>query len=336
MFFALVAESSVHSPGTGGAKMLVSADGERGMERHGTIGGGAMELRVVQRATEILERQGRHEREPDAWAERAEMHHRRRLDPDDAEDTAAARSGMICAGRQTNLYAVLHRDRHLETAEAILNRLEKGAGGSWTLDSGGALGLDDAGLYDTDLDAARRLERDGESWIYRESLVERRRVAILGGGHCGQALARLMAGLGWHVAIWETRPALVEEIGADAELRRLADVHRVDDFRQAGPRIDQPELTPVVVMTTDVPNDVRALYGALADGRPFPFVGAMGSEAKLVEIERRLRDLGLGDAELDRITAPVGLPVGSDTPPEIAVSVAAQLLRHRGRWLGGQ
>lgn len=324
VLLAVVAESSVHSPGTAGAKMFVAEDGER----LGTIGGGAMELRVIERAAEVL---GTHAR--DGWAEQAELHHRRTLDPEVAE-RGAEKSGMICAGRQTNLYALLRPEANLDTVESLVQVLRSGGEGWWGLDSSGLLTCGESPMAPR---RTRHLHRDSgaDTWQFTESLYERRRLAILGGGHCGQALARLMSGVGWQVSVWETRPALIEQIRDDGSLDGTADVHLVGDFRDAATQIELPEVTPVVVMSTDVPNDVRALHGVLAGDQTFPFVGAMGSAAKLEEIRRRLRELGVADERIGSIVAPVGLPIDSDTPAEIAVSVAAQLLQRRHEWLDG-
>lgn len=345
VMLAVVAESSVHSPGTAGAKMYVADDGER----MGTIGGGVMELRVLERAKELFGA-GTDVGTGRPWAERAEMVHRKSLDQEDVrdealKDEAVAKSGMICAGRQTNLYVLLGPGEALGTVQEILSALEDGFG-AWNLDSSGrfwfaesplnplcpgrnSVAADSAGEDWPRASQQRTLHRQDDAWRYSESLLERRRVAILGGGHCGRALARLMAGMGWHVSMWETRSEVLYDEGQGDGAARF----QVQDFRNAAPAIDFPELTPVVVMTTDVPNDVRALFGVLSDDRGFPFVGAMGSAAKLDEIRRRLTDLGVSREALARITAPVGLEVDSHTPAEIAVSVAAQLLQLRHRWL---
>ncbi len=80
-------------------------------------------------------------------------------------------------------------------------------------------------------------------------------------------------------------------------------------------------------MTTDVASDVRGLLGVLDN--PFPFIGVMGSENKISEIKKQLKAEGIADQQLSRITAPVGLPMVSNTPEEIAISIAAQLLQLR-------
>jgi xanthine dehydrogenase accessory factor len=101
----------------------------------------------------------------------------------------------------------------------------------------------------------------------------------------------------------------------------------IDDYKKAAPQINLPEKTNVVIMTTDVASDVRGLLGVLDN--PFPFIGVMGSENKISEIKKQLKAEGIADQQLSRITAPVGLPMVSNTPEEIAISIAAQLLQLR-------
>ena len=134
-----------------------------------------------------------------------------------------------------------------------------------------------------------------------------------------------MRRLNYEVSVLDTRP--------DATLfRDNQDAHQrivVPDYAEAGSRIEAPEATAVVVMTTDYPSDVRALSGVLP--LPFPFIGVMGSQAKLNRIRGDLRQMGFGPTDLARLQGPVGIPIGSHTPEEIAVSVAAQLIRDSRR-----
>jgi xanthine dehydrogenase accessory factor len=104
-------------------------------------------------------------------------------------------------------------------------------------------------------------------------------------------------------------------------------IHIIDDFIKAASQINLREKTQVVIMTTDVASDVRSLLGIL--DKPFPFIGIMGSHAKISEIKRRLKSEGILEQLISRLTAPVGLPMVSNTPEEIAISVAAQLLQLR-------
>jgi xanthine dehydrogenase accessory factor len=80
-------------------------------------------------------------------------------------------------------------------------------------------------------------------------------------------------------------------------------------------------------MTTDVASDVRGLLGVIHQS--FPFIGVMGSQAKITEITKRLKSEGITEDQLSRLTTPVGIPMASNTPEEIAISVAAQILQKR-------
>ncbi len=301
VFLALVAENTRHSPGTVGARMLLSETGRR----FGTIGGGIMEYKLLETAADILK--GR------AFTPEVQtLHHRKTADGE--------RSGMICAGSQTNLYYLCRPESELDVVRSVVARLEAGRGGSLSITPRG-MALDD----DDDLSRPQVAFERGEasSWRYREQLLNRRRLALFGGGHCALALARTMNRLDYEVFVFETRENVFEE-----ELQHYTrKVEIVDDFHHAGGRVDFPELTFAVVMTTDFPSDVRALSGVLP--HPFRFIGVMGAPAKLKKITSRLEEQGFSSADLERLHAPVGLAIPSHTPEEIAISVAAQILQLR-------
>ncbi|MEO1084080.1 MAG: XdhC family protein, partial [Acidobacteriota bacterium] len=186
VFLARVVESTAHSPGTAGAALYATLDAPP----VGTVGGGAMELRLLERARKAL---GGGER----VRQLVDLHHRRDVPevPDSADAVPGERSGMICAGRQTNLYLTLTPEDE-PTVSAWLDALEL---------ERGALRTDAAGLtVVADGGPSPRLRR-GAAWRFDEPALERRRLAILGGGHCGRALARLMAGMGWRVRLFDTR-----------------------------------------------------------------------------------------------------------------------------------
>ena len=297
-FLALVVDHTPGSPGTLGARMFVTDHAPP----VGTIGGGAMEFQLLAQARQALAH-GAETRLQDLW-------HR--------EDAPGETSGMICAGRQTNLYhlCVPHRDGPV--IEQVAAAVQASRAGMLTIDAGG-LQFNDEDVALTR--PALRLEREGEAWVYTEQLLNFRRLAILGGGHCGLALSRVMDQLGYDVAVYDRRQGL-DTLSRNAHAREQC---IVDDYAKAGGMIRYPELTRVVVMTTDYPSDVAALAGVL--GRPFPFIGVMGSSAKIDRILGDLRDRGFEESALARLHAPVGLKIHSHTPEEIAISIAAELIR---------
>lgn len=297
-----VVDNGRHSPGTRGAMLWLT----EAADPRGTIGGGVMERGLVEDLRRRLVRP-----EPPLPDLRV-LHHR--------ADADGEKSGLVCAGWQANLTIVLDPGRD----GAAIERLAAGE----TEDRPVVLRVDRHG-FDTTIgevsDVGPPVVRpESDDWSVREVVFDRRRVAIAGAGHCGEALARTMVGLGWRVDVWDTRAEIVEAAAARVS---GATFHPVADLVEAGAGIRWPEWTSAVVMTTSLVEDVAALRGWVPL-RDLPFLGLMGAPAKLEEIRRRLR-AGFAESALDRIVAPVGLPIGSDTPPEIAVSVAAQLLAHR-------
>lgn len=303
VFVACVAEHTRGSPGTAGAKLLVAESGEL----VGTIGGGAMEHRIVDQARELL--QGGNHR-----PKKQTLVH--------SDAAAGDASGLICEGNQTNVFCVLEGRQDLDSVRAIVDTIRNDERGWIEIDDAGLrLAEDSAGF---DAPAVTLLEEDG-LWRYREDLLNRRRIAVIGGGHCAAALGAVMTPLGYRVEGFDTRAHVVSHDGATA----LGGLSIVTDYADAGPSIAHPESTAAVVMTADYRTDARALLG-VAD-LPFPFIGLMGSRKKIERIFSLLREEGISPDTIDRIHAPVGLDIGSNTPEEIAISIAAQLLRERNR-----
>ena len=304
-FVALVAHNTTHSPGTRGAKMYVAPD----ETITGTIGGGGMEADVIETGLEALQ--------TDDYTPTYEtLVHRKNAE--------GKQSGLICAGQQTHLYWVARPDRDLATIEAIVERLDGDDPGLVTVDEEG-LSLGDETAIDRETPPVRLVERDGApgGWRYEEQIVEWKRAAVIGGGHVGAAVCRQLAQLGYAVENFDTRSDVFtfrDNAWADHK-------HVVDDYVECGDLVRFPQLTHAIVVTSDQPSDVRGLLGLA--GKPFPYVGAMGSPAKLHKIREDLLAEGVDESFFDAWHAPIGLEMTSNKPPEIAVSIAAELLRKR-------
>jgi xanthine dehydrogenase accessory factor len=301
VFLAHVVANGRHSPGTRGASLGVRAGGAS----WGTIGGGIMEARIVEEGLEALS--------ASSFSPRLEtLHHRSKAD--------GKLSGLMCAGHQTNLYQIC-RPSDAGLLGQIVALLEADAPGELVYSSDGMRlnahigpSADQPPLF---------LEAPNGAWQVREQLLNWKRVAIIGGGHCGLALSRVMAQLGYTVTVFETRKDVFTFRDNLYARHRIV----VDDYAEAGPLIGAPEWTHVVVMTADYPSDVRGLIGTVQG--PFLTVGVMGAPAKLTRIKAALREAGVDDEALAALRAPIGLPMESNTPEEIAISVAAQILQER-------
>lgn len=295
----LVAAAEGSSPGRPGFKMLAG----RGERRSGTIGGGALERMLVERATELLSGPA----PSPSWIQ---YQHR----PD---GETAVSSGMICSGGQTMVILPLKPEAE-EAVGFILECLRDGRGVSLTVDAGGL----HAGTEVVPESEPETVSWDPDEWRYREIIQPPLRMTIVGGGHVGLALSRVLTMLGYRVVILDDRPGLdTLRDNHDASEIRIIDYERVAEYVPTGER------SHCVIMT----------HGHLADelvlrrlaGRRFGYLGMMGSRFKVAELFDRLATDGVPRAWLDRVSAPVGLPIGSQTPAEIAVSIAAELVRLR-------
>lgn len=152
------------------------------------------------------------------------------------------------------------------------------------------------------------------------------RIAVFGAGHVGSALVHVLAPLPCRVDWIDSRPLL-----ADESLPH--NVHGRVSADPPGEAARLPAGTYCIVMTHSHPLDLEICARLLPRGE-IPFCGLIGSRSKKRRFEKRLRALGLTPEEIGRMVCPIGIEgIGGKRPAEIAVAVAAQLLRERERML---
>jgi xanthine dehydrogenase accessory factor len=143
---------------------------------------------------------------------------------------------------------------------------------------------------------------------------------IAGGGHCGLEIARLCDQLGYFHSVLDDRAEY-------ASRERFPHARRVlhatpEEFFA---REDLSPYSHVVLVGWSHKIDTELLYHLV---QKFPrWIGAIASKTKRLEMFRRLRARGIPEEALARVAAPVGLPIGAETPAEIAVSILAQVIR---------
>jgi len=145
---------------------------------------------------------------------------------------------------------------------------------------------------------------------------------VFGAIDFSRAMARIGKYLGYRVVVVDARPVF-------ATKARVPDADEVivawpDEFL-AGARVD--ERTALIVLTHDVKFDVPVLQAALRTNAGY--IGAMGSRRTHANRVDALRAAGVTDAELARISAPIGLDIGARTPEETAISIAAEIVALR-------
>ncbi len=154
-----------------------------------------------------------------------------------------------------------------------------------------------------------------------EPLLESPRVILFGGGHVAQCMARQLDLLDYRVWVTEDREAFAKEaLFPSAERVLLCEYESVETILEITPR------DHAIVMSRGHETDyqiLRWLLRAKAD-----YIGCIGSRRKIALTKERLRADGLNEAQIARLHAPVGLAIGAQTPAEIAVSVAAELIQY--------
>lgn len=297
-----VLESHGSSPGRQGFLMAVNALGE--ME--GSIGGGIMEHKFVEMVKEKLQHdsafQATHE-----LSIKTQFH-----------DKSAARnqSGMICSGDQTILlYRVQPSDT--TTIQAIISCLEQNRNGLLELSPSGIHFIADQ-MPETNYRFTMESE---ENWVYQERLGYKNQLFIIGGGHCALALSRIMGKMDFYIRLFDDRPDLHTMRLNDAAHEKIM----VGNYSELTHQIPAGEHHYVVVMTFGYRTDDLAIR-ALLD-KDFTYVGVLGSKTKVEKLFSDYRAEGISEEKLNRIHAPIGLPINSQTPEEIAVSIAGEIIR---------
>lgn len=163
-----------------------------------------------------------------------------------------------------------------------------------------------------------RIETDDSKELFLTVSVPPARILIIGAVHISQALAPMARLAGFDVTIVDPRTAF-------ATPERFEGVRLLAEWPQdALPGIALDPYTAVAALTHDPKIDDPALQAALEAG--CFYVGALGSRKTHGKRRERLLGLGVGEAALDRIAAPIGLSIGAASPAEIAVAVLAQII----------
>jgi xanthine dehydrogenase accessory factor len=338
---ATVVRTVRSAPRLPGATMVVAPDGSVA----GSVSGGCVEAAVYELANDVVA-SGRPE-----------------LQRYGVSDDGAFEIGLTCGGiidifaepmsRETfpQLEAIAddlaaHRPTAVATVIAHPDPLRIGRRlivGPHSVD--GTLGSDRAD--DAVTDDARGLLAAGQSTVLsygddgqrQESGMEvfvashapRPRMIIFGAIDFAAALARQAAFLGYRVTVCDARPLFATAARfPDADEVVVAWPNRYLADQAAAGEIDAR--TAICVLTHDAKFDVPALSVALRLPQ-VGYIGVMGSRQTHDDRVARLREAGVSDAELGRLSSPIGLDLGARTPEETAVSIAAEIIARR--WGGG-
>lgn len=155
-------------------------------------------------------------------------------------------------------------------------------------------------------------------------IPQKYRLLIVGGGHVGLAVAKLAADLEFEVWVIDDRAEFVTEQRFPMATRRI-----FGELPQVLPELAGHAATYCLIVTRGHNHDQEALFHLAESGAEY--IGMIGSQRKIRLILDNLRAEGLSETALNSVHAPVGIDIGSQTVPEIAVSIAAELVSYRNR-----
>ena len=162
----------------------------------------------------------------------------------------------------------------------------------------------------------------GQARVLFEVVRPPLRLFVFGAGHIGRALVRQGVRLGFGVILVDDRSHLLEP----SRHPRGVEMVRVEhDFMEGLPSV--PAGAYVAIVTRCHRTDLAVVRHAV--GRGAAYVGLIGSRRKVTVVKERAQEAGVSSAALAELRAPIGLPIGAETPEEIAVSIAAEIVAMR-------
>jgi xanthine dehydrogenase accessory factor len=312
-----VVASSGSTPRGAGARMLISSEGRL----YGTIGGGNVEYVSEKMAMEVLEKK----------ASRIKYF---KLTPNQVADL-----GMICGGDVTVYFQYIPAgDQYTIDLADKVETLFKDREVSWiitdiTQDKGSIMAVygSKSGVYGMEepkselkkLFTGHPVNTDIEGReLYVEQLVQAGKVYVFGGGHVAQELVPVLSKVGFCCIVMDDREAFANrDLFPNAEQVLLIDFNRITDYVTIG------EDDYVAVMTRGHKYDTvvqdQVLY------TPACYIGVMGSSHKKKAVFEKLVEMGHSINDMNRITSPIGLNIKAETPAEIAISIAGQMIEKR-------
>ncbi|QGU95360.1 XdhC/CoxI family protein [Clostridium bovifaecis] len=312
-----VISGSGSTPRGAGARMVVDKDGYS----IGTIGGGAVEYKSTQLAMEIL-------KEKKSYVQKF------RLAPNDVADL-----GMICGGDvEVYFQYIKSNDENISLMEDIITAFDRNQN-LWL-----ATEITDDIEWNMEIiaenciqykvsDISSHLKRNSvlleqnNKKYYIEPLVTAEKVYIFGGGHISQKLVPVLNSVNFKCTVIDDKPEFT-----DKNLFPLAENTILADFTGFRDRIKINSCDYVVILTRGHNNDYNVLTQALQTDACY--IGLVGSRTKLGKTKERLLLDGFSEEDFKRVYAPIGIAIKAETPEEIAVSIAGELIMVRAEIKG--
>ena len=298
VYLAVVADHKKGSPGKQGFKMAVSSNGDM----TGSIGGGVMEYDILKKCRNAFKK--------NIILNEIETVHHKKL-------KNLKSSGLICSGSQTNFIITLSKS-DLPEVKKILTAFKKKtqrkiefSSSGIKIRQNGATGKKPVFVF-----------KDEHNWKYEQPAGNSDKVYIIGGGHVGLALSKILSLLDFYVVVIDDRTGV-----QSFSKNEYADELITGSYSKLGKLIEDNSY--VVIVTTGFESDKEALLQII--NKDLKYIGLMGTKAKIKKIFSETVKAGIKKPMLKKIHAPIGIEIGSYTPEEIAISIAAELIKTKNQ-----
>lgn len=162
------------------------------------------------------------------------------------------------------------------------------------------------------------------TFFFEVQLCNDWKIALFGAGHIAQSLVPMLLQMNCRVTWLDQRPEWLEKTADHPKLTKVCTEQLSDEVVRLDPK------SFFVLMTQGHGTDLPVLAEVLRSLDP-PYVGVLGSLQKAKILRRDLKEMGLSEDRIASFFCPMGMPIGNNTPPEVAVSVLCQLIQVRDK-----
>jgi xanthine dehydrogenase accessory factor len=256
----------------------------------GSLGGGLMEHNLVEKAKELLK-----ESKTSAFIKK-QTHNKKSKNS----------SGMICSGTQTIAFNFFDKD-DLETIQKLLIQTS-------------IIHLSNHGLKLVESEKIQTQIESEEDWSYLEKAEHKQVIHLFGAGHVSLPTSELLNKLGYIIHLYDNRTGI-----NTFDQNCIAKTKTVIDYQKVLETVSLDPQDYVILMTHKCAEDMLILSQLLS--KDVAYLGVLGSNNKIKMMFDYLLEKGSSKQALDKVFAPIGLAIKSQTPYEIAVSIAAELIQ---------
>lgn len=317
---AILIANSGSTPREAGAKMIIRENGEI----IGTIGGGKIEVEVIKQAIDLIKNK------------------KSIIKNYDLTKDGIASIGMICGGNASVYIQYLDAsdNKIIEQIKRIIYYCSNNKSAwlvtkiseneneykQYLIEKDRLPEGDEAKIiYDKISDKLTKkrtvfVEADDKYFI--EPLYGKSRAIIFGGGHIGLALVPILKSIGFYTIVTDDR----EEFSSKQRFKDADEVITAG-IEEAYRKIAIDSSSYIIIVTRGHLNDYTALINALKTDACY--IGMIGSRSKWESQKVKLLEEGYANADIERVHCPIGLKIRAETPEEIAISIAAEIIQEK-------